>query len=271
MQILQYLKNFYQLKQLDQNEIDHLLALALHKNLNYLYKYPEKTIPISCQKKFKKLYRKRLNNWPLAYLQKNKEFYGFNFFVNHHTLVPRPDSEILVTQALSYLKNKKNLNVIDIGTGSGCLIISLAKNNQNQNYLATDISKDALKVAQTNARKHKTKIKFLASNLFKAIPKQKFTLILANLPYLTQAQMSEPSLRREPKNALVSDKDGLRHYEKFLQQVKNYLNENFCLLLEIDPKQTQSLQTLVQKYLPNNQIEIIKDFNQQNRLIKISH
>lgn len=271
MQIRQYLQNFYQLKQLDQNEIDQLLALALHKNLNYLYKYPEKTLPVSCQKKFVRLYQKRLNNWPLSYLQKNKEFYGLNFFVNHHTLVPRPDSEILVTQALNYLENKKNLNVLDMGTGSGCLIISVAKNNQNQNYLATDISKSALKVAQTNARIQKVKIKFLASNLFSAIPKQKFSLLLVNLPYLTKAQMSEPSIRREPKNALVSGKDGLQHYEKFLQQVKNYLSDNFCLLLEMDPEQTQSLQTLAKKYLPDSQLEIIPDLNQQNRLIKISH
>lgn len=271
MQILQYLKNFYQLKKLDQNEIDHLLALALHKNLNYLYKYPEKTITISCQKKFTKLYRKRLNNWPLAYLQKNKEFYNLNFFVNQHTLVPRPDSEILVEQALNYLANKKNLNVLDMGTGSGCLIISIAKNNQNQNYFATDISKAALKVAQTNSRTHKTKIKFLSSNLFAKIPKQKFALIVANLPYLTKAQMLEPSIRHEPENALFSGKDGLRHYEKFLQQVQNYLSDNFCLLLEMDPQQTQDLETLAKKYLPSSKIEIIKDFNQQNRLIKISH
>ena len=253
MQILQYLKNFYQLKQLGQSEIDHLLALALHKNLNYLYKYPEKIIPISCQKKFVKLYQKRLNNWPLAYLQKNKEFYNLNFFVNKHTLVPRPDSEILVTQALNYLANKKNLNVLDIGTGSGCLIISVAKNNKNQNYLATDISKDALKVAKKNARTHKTKIKFLSSNLFTKIPRQKFALIIANLPYLTKEQMLEPSIKHEPKNSLVSGKDGLRHYEKFLQQVQNYLNDHFCLLLEMDPQQNKDLQTLAKKYLPNKQ------------------
>lgn len=271
MTIKQVLQKYYLAdKKLDNNEIDQLLALALHKNLNYLYTYPEKTIPVSCQKKFAKLYRQRLNHWPLAYLKKTKEFYNLKFFVNQHVLIPRPDTEILVEQALAYLGDKKKLNVLDLGTGSGCLAISLAKNNPDHNYLATDISKDALKVAKTNVRKNKVKIKFLASDLFAKINKQKFDLVLANLPYLSRQQMSEPSLKHEPKNALVSGKEGLDHYQRLLSQIKSHLNKNFLILLEIDPEQDKKIIPLIQKYLPQSSVEILADLAGKNRLVKIS-
>ncbi len=272
MTIKQVLQKYYSAPaKLDNNEIDQLLALALHKNLNYLYTYPEKIIPVSCQKKFDKLYRQRLNHRPLAYLKKTKEFYNLKFFVNHHVLIPRPDSELLVETALDYLKNKKNLNVLDLGTGSGCLVISLAKNNPSHNYLATDISKDALKVAKTNGRKNKVQLKFLASDLFTKIKKQKFDLVLANLPYLTRQQMSEPSLKHEPKNALVSGKEGLDHYQRLLSQIKTYLNKEFLILLEIDPEQDKKIILVIQKYLPQTNVEILTDLAGKNRLIKIYH
>ncbi len=268
-------QNTYAKNIIDSTEVDSVLSIALHKNLEYLYKHPDKKISLGTQKKFAKLIKLRLQNWPVAYLRKNKDFFGLNFIVNKHTLIPRPDSELLVEEALKFLNNSalraelESTKILDMGTGSGCLIISLAKNSQAK-FFASDIKKAALKVARLNARKHQVKITFYLSNLFKKIPEQKFTLILANLPYLNKDQMREPSISREPKSALFSQNNGLKHYEKFLQQVKNYLAEKYLILLEIDPQQSEAIKTLSKKYLPESQVDILPDINKLDRVVKIS-
>jgi len=251
-------QNTYSQNIIASTEVDSVLSVALHKNLEYLYKNPDKKISLGTQKKFAKLLALRLQNWPLAYLRKNKDFFGLNFIVNKHTLIPRPNSELLVEEAQKYLNSSAlNNKVLDMGTGSGCLIISLAKTT-------------ALKVARLNARKHQVKITFYLSNLFKKIPEQKFALILANLPYLNKEQMREPSISHEPKSALFSQNNGLKHYEKFLQQVKNYLAEKYLILLEIDPGQNEAIKILSKKYLPESQIDILPDINNLDRVVRIS-
>lgn len=269
-------QNTYTQNIIDPNEVDSILSLALHKNVEYLYKNPDKKINLGTQKKFKQLINLRLKNWPIAYLRKNKDFFGLNFIVNKHTLIPRPDSELLVTEAIKYLNNlairpeSSSAKILDIGTGSGCLIISLAKNTRGE-FFASDVKKNALKVAKTNARHHKVKINFICSNLFAKIPKTKFTLILANLPYLTKKQMAEASIQKEPSSALVSGVDGLDHYKKLLQQVANYLTEKYLILLEIDPQQSKAIEKLIKKYLPLAQIDILKDLNNLERVVKINN
>lgn len=269
MTIKELQQNTYSQNIIDTTEVDSILSLALHKNLEYLYKNPDKKISLGTRKKFAKLIALRLQHWPLAYLRKNKDFFGLNFIVNRHTLIPRPDSELLVEEALKYLKDaSQKPKILDMGTGSGCLIISLAKNTMGE-FFASDLKKSALKIAKLNARKNKVKINFILSNLFTKIPEQNFDLILANLPYLTQKQMSEPSIKKEPRSALVSGLDGLDHYRKFFLQVTKYLNKKFCILLEMDPSQAIELKNLSQQYFPQSKIEILSDLNQQNRLIKI--
>ena len=198
------------------SELDNLLALALHKSKNYIYKHPDKILSRSSIQAFNKLLNKKLDNQPMAYLAGSKEFFGLKFLVNKNVLVPRPDSEVLVEQALEYLDKKNNLNILDIGTGSGCLITSVAKNASKHNFYASDISSPALKIAKTNARKNKVKINFIKSNLLKNINNIKFDVIIANLPYLTPEQMKEPSIKQEPKLALLAGKDGLDYYQKLL-------------------------------------------------------
>ena len=269
MTIKELLARYYKSK-LPQQEIDDLLALVLHKKIEYLYKHPEKKLALSTIKAFKKLLAKRSAGWPIAYLRGWQEFYGLKFLVNKHTLIPRPDSELIIDESLKFLKNKTAANIIDIGTGSGCLIIALAKNFRLANYLATDNSKSALKIAKTNARKHQVRINFIHSDLLNKAPAQKFDLIIANLPYLTLEQMKEPSIKKEPRSALIAGSDGLDYYKKLLSQVSKYLKNNFCILLEIDPEQTKKIQAIIKKNLPDYKIEIIKDLGAQNRLIKIN-
>ena len=261
---------------LDINELEQLMALALHKNIAYIYKNPDKLLSRSNILTFKKLLNKRLADYSLAYLKKNKEFYNLNFIVSKHTLIPRPDSELLVTEALKNTSN--NQNIIDIGTVSGALILSLAKNNKHTaNYVATDISTKALNIAKTNARKNlprgkagNVNINFIKSNLLNNINNKKFDVIIANLPYLTPEQLKEPSISQEPKLALLAGKNGLDYYEKLLSQISNYLNKQYLVLLEIDPDQETKIADLIKKYLPGGRLEFIKDLANNIRVAKIT-
>lgn len=253
-------------------DIDLLLAKTLTRSPNYLYKNPEKKLARSSVSTFWRLLKLRMDNYSVAYLVGKKEFYKLNFLVNKHVLIPRPDSEILVDEALKYLKNKNNCQIIDMGTGSGALIITLGKNLKNiHQYWASDISSHALRVAKTNARKHglKNHITFMKSNLFKNIPDTKFDLVIANLPYLNKEQLKEPSIKKEPQQALYGGHYGLYFYQKLLKQLPKYLNKKYLVLLEIDPQQKELLADMSKKYLTQSNIEFANDLSGQVRLAKI--
>ncbi len=265
-----------QYPQVPLGDIELLLTKSLHRSLNYLYKNPEKILNRSSQSTFWRLLQRRATHHSVAYLLSHKEFYGLDFLVNKHTLIPRPDSEVLIDEALQYLQKNKisSPNIIDVGTGSGCLILTLAKNyKQSAEFYAVDNSGRALQVAKTNTRKHglKNKIKFVKSNLLNKLAKNKFDLVLANLPYLTKKQLREPSIKKEPRNALYGGADGLYFYKTLLKQLPEYLNKKYLILLEIDPEQELAIQKIAETYLPKAKLEIIKDLSQQARALKITN
>ncbi|PWB39100.1 MAG: peptide chain release factor N(5)-glutamine methyltransferase [Parcubacteria group bacterium] len=264
--------------QLDPNEVDAVLALALHKNKEYLYRNPEKKMSRSQINAFKKYLRLRRENYPLAYLKNSKDFYSLEFRVSPQTLVPRPETELLVDQALLYLKGKKEQKVLDIGTGSGCIIIAIAKNAPDNIFVAGDISAAALRVAKTNTRKNglKNNIKFIKSDLLQNIPTEKFNVVVANLPYLIPQQVHKPtliqeelSIKKEPILALVGGADGLKHYVNFFADIKKYLATQYLILIEIDPDQSQKIKEIIKNNLPKSKIEIIKDLAGWDRVVKI--
>jgi release factor glutamine methyltransferase len=254
---------------LPRDELEQVLTLVLHKKIEYIYKNPDKLLPRTSILSFQKLVKNRLTGWSLASLRGFKEFYGIDFLVNRCTLVPRPESELLVEVALKNIK--KDFKILDIGTGSGCLILSVAKNFPSAKYTAVDISSSALKIARTNARKLKLKnTKFIQSNLLAKVPENKFDIIIANLPYLTPKQMSEPSIQKEPKSALVSGKDGLKHYQELLGQLPKYLNKKYLILLEIDPNQKDPIEKLIKNTLPASKVSFLKDLAGNIRVAKIN-
>lgn len=266
-------------------DIEVLLGAAIKKPREFLYTHPEYKLTLIQSIRLRYsifLYKK---GYSVAAIIGHKEFYGLDFLVNKHVLIPRPDTELMVEEAIKTLGHEletKNTNIIyiDVGTGSGCIPISVVKNlpKLEQAY-AIDNSNLALKVAKKNAKKHRVHIDFLHGNLLEPILKNKsllgtpcFFTITANLPYLSEAQFrSEPSIWREPKNALVAKNNGLDLYEKLLNQIKHL--PNFCqmfLFLEIDPSQTEAIVQLVFKYIPKAQIKIKKDLADLDRLVIIS-
>ncbi|MBT4122113.1 peptide chain release factor N(5)-glutamine methyltransferase [bacterium] len=224
------------LKHIDSATLDAelLLSYTINKEKEYIYTYPYKEISKKNLNKYIKLLKKRAKYIPLAYLLEYKEFYGLKFKVNKHVLVPRPLTEALVDKAYEVIKDSNIKNIVEIGTGSGAIIIALVhklgKESKNFNFYATDISNKALKVAKYNAKENKVKkyITFKKGNLLKPVKHIKIDLLLTNLPYLNKDDMKELSISKEPKTALL-EKD---HYKKFFKQTKKYLTKVPIIIFE---------------------------------------
>lgn len=261
-----------------------LLSFVIKKSKEFLLAHPEFEPTKKQISQFKKLTAKRAKGEPVAYLIGHKEFYGLNFEVNKNTLIPRPETELIVEEVIADInKYKKNI-LIDVGTGSGCIPIAILKNTKQVKCFAIDISHQALAVAKRNAKKYDVKIKFLRGNLLEPMANQlKSTngqkiIITANLPYLTAKQYREnPTLRFEPKSALVAKKSGLALYEKLLKQISTCHsrfrgNDNrvaLTIFLEIDPSQGRGIEKIIKKYLWQAKVKIKNDYAGKKRLVII--
>jgi len=272
-------------KTIDQLDAGLLIAHTLGKSREFVLSHPERTIDKIHGIKYKRLIKKRASNIPLAYLTKHKEFFGLEFFVNKHVLVPRPDTELMVELAVNYIHNSKFTNhnsiMIDVGTGSGCIPISIIKTSKHKNIktFASDISRKALRIAKKNAKKYSVKINFLHGNLLSPIlklynlkTKTQNLIITANLPYITEEQFkSEPSIHHEPKLALIAEDQGLALYKELLEQLANLPTCQLACFFEIDPSQSKSITKLIKKYLPKAKIEIKKDLAGLDRVVIIEN
>jgi release factor glutamine methyltransferase len=267
-----------------------ILCFVLKKEKEFLFTYPEKKLTATQAEKFHQLITKRAKYLPVAYITNKKSFFGLDFFVNPNVLIPRPETETLVEEVLKITKKVTNHPVaqsprplvVDVGTGSGCIIISLAKAIPHANFFALDKSAKALTIAKKNAKLHKVtkQITFLQGNLFTPILKSKKRnpdseiIITANLPYGWNAWKNNSSvdtfgLKFEPAMALFTGNGGLELYEQLLHQLK-ILPNKITAFFEFDPRQTIKFKKLIKKNLPYAQIEIISDLCGQDRIAKIT-
>ncbi len=214
------------LKHIDSAQLDAevLLSFVINKSKEFLYAHPETKLNWIQKIRFFYLINQRSKNWPVAYLTGIKEFYGRTFYVNKNVLIPRPLTEELIEKALAIIK--LGYSICDLGTGSGCIIITIIKELQKQNYnlnnfkfYASDISRKALQVAKKNARFHQVNqhIQFLQGDLLKPLPGKKIALIIANLPYLEANDLNEPSIKKEPTLALLGN------YDEFFKQASRLI------------------------------------------------
>ena len=202
-----------------------LLSFILKKDKAFLYQRPDHKLTPNQLSHFQRLIVRRAKGEPIAYLTQHKEFYGLYFMVNKHVLIPRPETELLVSQVL---KNKKIKRLAEIGTGCGCIAISLAKNNPDLKIYATEISASALDVAKKNSFFHKTnkKIIFKKGNLLQPLKGLEFDAIVANLPYLkknyhkSKRTAENIGLDYEPPGALYAGPTGLELYQNLFQQIQ---------------------------------------------------
>ncbi len=200
--------------------------------------------------KFKTSLQKRINRQPIAKIINNKSFWKYDFYVNNFVLDPRPETELIIAEVLNIYKNKNlQLKVLDIGTGSGCIAISLAKEYKNASITAIDVSQEALEVAAKNSKIHncvnQIQLKLID---FKNI-NSKFDLIVSNPPYLTNDQFinTDPEVKNfEPKLALVGGDDGLKFYKEYSNTLKNLMNKNAYFICEIGINQRQYCEKIFQ-------------------------
>ena len=218
---------------------------------------------------FKEYLLRRSKNEPIAYILSEKEFWSKKFIVNQNTLIPRPETELLVESLIKAYKNKK-ISILDIGTGSGCIIISLLSNLKSSNGIGVDISRNAILMAKKNALKHNllNRIKFFIQS-FEKISNKKFDLIVSNPPYIRKRDiknLSEDIKRYEPLVALDGGNDGLDLIKKVIYKSKYILKVKGTLALEIGNEQIKK----VSKILVDNNfriIEVIKDYKRNVRSV----
>lgn len=269
-----------------------LLENVIKKDSSFIFSHPEHLITHSQYSRFRSCIRRRKKGEPVAYILGEKEFYGHNFIVNKNVLVPRPETEWLVERGIEFLKNYQplttnhQLDILDMGTGSGCIIISIVKNLLSPNsqlptpnYFASDISPKALKIARKNATLNNVKnIKFYISDLFSnRFLHKKFDLIIANLPYVPHHQIVgsqehgvRSSISFEPQNAIFADDDGMAVIKKFLIQAKKHINESGLILIEADCRNAKKVFEFSKKQYPTAKIELKKDLAGLDRYVIIN-
>lgn len=251
-----------------------LLSFTMKKQKTFILTNPDKKLSAIQQKKFNGLIARRKNGIPVAYLIGQKEFYGMNFFINSNVLVPRPDTETLIESAIHAVRQQtpdKKTVIADIGTGSGCIAITLAKYLPQVKIIATDISPQAIDIAKKNARRQKVynKIRFIEGDLLHPLilKKIKCDIMVANLPYLTSTELK--NVRHEPKAALYGGKMGVELIERLLIQSSAILNPGSIILLEISPTQVKLVDFIIEQQLSGKKVSFIKDLNGRDRVVKI--
>lgn len=216
---------------------------------------------------------KRLENGePVQYIIGNVDFYGYKINVNKNVLIPRFETEELVNYSLKYLKeNFINPDILEIGTGSGCISIAIKKELENCNITATDISKDALEVATNNAKENNAEINFINTNIYDEINK-KFDCIISNPPYISKDEdIMDIVYNNEPHLALFADNNGLYFYEEIIKNANKILKDKFLICFEIGMTQAESIKELANKYLKNINIIVKKDMQGRDRMIFIKN
>ena len=249
-----------------------LLAFCLNCDRLEFLKNPDMQISKSQLAVFNKLVSRRLKWEPVAYITGRKEFWSFTLEVNKGVLIPRPDTEIILEEALAVGKNIIAPRIADIGTGSGAIALALAKELPEPKITATDISPAALKVAKKNARNLKLgkNIEFLKGDLFAPV-KGFFDIIVSNPPYISAAEYEE--LPRgvkdfEPKIALLAGQTGVEFYEKLIYQSKNHLKKDGWLLMEIGAPQAEKIRDIMQECAFFEDIDVRRDYAGHDRVIK---
>jgi release factor glutamine methyltransferase len=246
-----------------------LLSKILKKNREEILVNLEQEIDQKYFSKYKELIIRRSRNEPIAYILEEKEFWSKNFFVNPDTLIPRPETELMIEKLVKIFKEKK-ISILDIGTGSGCILISLISELKNSKGLGIDISKKALIIAKKNIKRHQmeNKIKFLNKSLEDKFY-QKFDLIVSNPPYIRSSEIKnlEVDIKRfEPLIALDGGNDGLDLIKKVIYKTKYILKIKGMLALEIGNEQFKKVSEILIK--KNFKIEqTIKDYKDNVRCI----
>lgn len=256
-------------------DAEALLACAIAKDRAFVLARSEYELTRSEAGTYRILVQKRSLHVPYAYLVGKKEFYGHEFIVNKYTMIPRPETELIIDIVLEYLtkNSEKKHSLLDVGTGCGCILICLALHAQNLGKLwGIDRVKRALDVARENACLYhlEDRFTFKRYNMLSLI-KDRFDIIVANLPYLSanelfKAQKTNPELAWEPQIALLGGTDGLLFNTQLIRQAKKRLNKGGVIFFEIGDQQAEQMRSIAHEFLPDYSMDIKKDLCQRDRI-----
>ncbi len=264
------------------NEIWTFIKLIFQQLLDIdpttLHAHPELELTPEQQEKIRKVIRELKTYKPIQYIVGQTDFFGLSIKVTPDVLIPRPETEELVSLIIQENKNRQNLNIIDIGTGSGCIIIALAKHLPGNNFFATDIKKQALEIARLNAEIHGVKINFQLHDIIATYPPvfngqtPEFDIIVSNPPYVlpdSKSKMSKTVLDFEPEDALfVPQNQPLIYYEALCYFASKFARPNALIYCEINEMLDRDLVKMLDSRGFTN-YSIIHDFNGKSRILKV--
>lgn len=244
----------------------YLLEFVCKTDRNTLYMYPDKVLGGQEEKEYQSLIMKRAERIPLQHITHEQEFMGLKFYVDEHVLIPRQDTETLVEEVLRYLHD--GMKILDMCTGSGCILLSLLKYSNACEGVGADISSDALKVAKENARCLSLAPKWINSNLFENV-EGTFDIIVSNPPYIKTdiIENLEPEVKdHEPFIALDGDADGLKFYRIISKEAKQYLLKGGMLFFEIGHDEKEEVVTIM-KEEGYREVTALKDLAGNDRVV----
>ncbi|MGQ0604571.1 MAG: peptide chain release factor N(5)-glutamine methyltransferase [Anaerolineales bacterium] len=252
-----------------------LLAHVLGVSRTQLLARPERPLSTEAQQHYQQLVHRAAEGEPLAYLTGTREFHGLDFAVNTHVLVPRPETELLVDEALRFLTTQSTeKRVLDVGTGSGCIAVTIAAKCPAASVTALDVSEDALAMARINAERHGVagRISFARSDLLSSVRylPSAFHLLCANLPYIATDELRGlPVAKHEPHLALDGGPDGLLWVRRLLVDAPRVVAPDGLLLLEIGATQGPMAAALAQAAFPAAHVAVLKDYAGLDRIVRI--
>lgn len=244
-----------------------LLAMACKIDHTYYYMHIDEEMSEEQVREFEVLIRKRAERVPLQYITGEQEFMGLTFHVNSNVLIPRQDTETLVEEALKVIK--PGMKIMDMCTGSGCVLISILKNAHDVEGIGYDISKQAINVAKENAKFNEVPAVFERSDLFEDVVENDFDVIVSNPPYIPTdvvATLMPEVSQFEPREALDGKGDGLYFYSKILEQCKNYMKQDGYILFEIGCEQGDAVSTMM-RLAGFSEVRVIKDLARNDRVV----
>lgn len=249
-------------------ETRDLLVFVTGKTKEYFVTHGDEEISEKALDKFTAFVKRRKDGEPLQYMIGETYFMGLPFKVNKNVLIPRADTEILVENVLKKLKKSDNCQILDMCTGSGCIAIALKKYLDNSIVYASDISEDALLVAEENSDINQTDVNWLLSDCFNNIPDIKFSAIVSNPPYLTMQELSnlQKEVTYEPALALSGGVDGLKFYKLIIEKARKYLADGGILAFEIGYRQGDEVSRILKDY-GYSEIEVIQDYSENPRVV----
>ena len=243
----------------------YLLASVLKEDTLAMRINGHRALTEEQEKAFDALCDRRAAREPLQYILGETDFMGLTFHVEPGVLIPRADTEILVEKALAWMK--PGARVLDIGTGSGAIAVSLAKLGRPAQVTAVDVSDRALEIARRNAERNGAAVEFVKSDCFSALKGRKYDMIVSNPPYISEDEMRGlmPEVTREPELALFGGADGLDFYRRISREAPEYLNEGGCLLFEIGWLQKDAVSALVKAHI--GEPFALRDYGQNWRVV----